>query len=166
MKKLNLNQYQYELILNNMPFDLRKQEKTIFEMNNKGNSLQEIADAIKVSKRTVCYREKDLLNKIDFFLNEKELLHETYCVYIHKFPNNKVYVGMTSDIKRRWQNGLGYKENEKMFEDILYYGWNNIEHNIIAENLSYGEAIELENKKIIEYESSNEKKGYNTAVIR
>lgn len=113
MKEINLNQYQYELILNNMPFDLRKQEKTIFEMNNKGYTLQEIADAINVSKRTICYREKELLNKIYFFLNEKELLHETYCVYIHKFPNNKVYVGMTSDIKRRWQNGLGYKENEK-----------------------------------------------------
>ena len=166
MKSISFNKYQYNLIMNNMPFNIRKQERIIFEMDNKGFTIKEIADQLNVSKRTISYRKKELLKKINFYLSEKELLQETYCVYIHIFPNNKVYIGMTSDIKRRWDNGLGYQENENMFNDILKYGWDNIEHKILKDNLSYAEAIKLENEKIIEYNSYNKKCGYNVKVMK
>ena len=45
--------------------------------------------------------------------------NRNYCVYIHKFPNNKMYIGISKeeDINRRWQNGLGYK-NQVVYRAI------------------------------------------------
>lgn len=164
MNDFNLTQHEYETILTNVQFNLKKQEKTIFEMFCKGYKIKQIAKKTHLSERTILYRKKDLFQKINFYLEEKELLKDTYCVYIHKFPNKKVYIGMTTDIKKRWQNGLGYQENSEMFNDILNYGWNNIKHIIIMDNLSYNEAIKLENDKILEYKSYDKKYGYNIKV--
>lgn len=161
MNKLNLTQLEQKLILNNLKFDLRKQEKIIFEMLYKGYKNNEIAERLNLHPITIWRREKDLLKKINFYLQENENIKDVYCVYIHKFPNNKVYIGMTSNALKRWNNGLGYQNNERMFNDILTYGWNNIEHKIIAENLTYNEALKIEKDKIKEYESYNKEKGYN-----
>ena len=161
MSKFNFTKQEYDIITNDLKFDLKKQEKIIFEMQCQGYKNIEIAKTLNISTMTVWRRQKELIKKIEFFLEERENLREIYCVYIHKFPNNKVYIGMTSNTARRWNNGYGYRNNQKMFDDILNYGWNNIEHNIIAENLTYNEAVKLENEKINEYKSFNEKYGYN-----
>lgn len=86
-----------------------------------------------------------------------------YKVYIHIFPNNKVYIGMTCQKpKKRWNNGKSYTENKYMKNAINKYGWKNIKHEIVATNMTKEEAEKLEiyliNKK---YKSNNRKYGYN-----
>lgn len=68
-----------------------------------------------------------------------------YYVYKHTCPNKKVYIGITGCTPEfRWQGGYGYKENGKFFKDILYYGWSNIKHEILAEGLTKEEALNME----------------------
>lgn len=71
-----------------------------------------------------------------------------YTVYIHIFPNQKKYVGITGQrTKDRWRvNGNGYKPQKLVYRAIKKYGWENIEHIIVAENLSVTKAGELEKK--------------------
>jgi predicted GIY-YIG superfamily endonuclease len=72
-----------------------------------------------------------------------------YTVYMHKFPNGKVYVGITKNsIYTRWASGQGYKHNKRMTNAINKYGWENISHIIIAKNISKEEACKLEIEKI------------------
>lgn len=86
-----------------------------------------------------------------------------YKVYIHIFPNNKVYIGITcQEPKKRWANGKSYTENKYMKNAINKYGWDNIKHEIIVTNLTKEEAEELEIYLINEkYKSNNRKYGYN-----
>ena len=85
-----------------------------------------------------------------------------YTVYMHKFPNGKVYVGITKNsIYKRWANGQGYRHNKRMTNAIKRYGWENVSHIIIDENLSKEEACKLEIEKIKEFDSTNEENGYN-----
>lgn len=64
-----------------------------------------------------------------------------WTVYMHKFPNNKVYIGVTgkSLYERFRKDGKGYK-NQMVYRAIEKYGWDNIQHIIIAENLSKEQA--------------------------
>lgn len=60
-----------------------------------------------------------------------------WLVYVHLSPSNKIYVGITSrDPNYRWLNGKGYTRCSKFYNAILKYGWDNIQHFIIAQNLS------------------------------
>lgn len=163
-KNLSITKKQFIFLIENMFFNEKKREKKIFDMWYKGYNNVEIANVLNLSSKTIYRRKKELLKRINFFLNENQDLKETYIVYIHIFPNKKVYIGMTNNVEERWKNGLGYIANEKMFNDILLYGWNNIEHNIIEDNLSYKEAMKLENEKINEYKSYIEEYGYNIRV--
>ena len=56
-----------------------------------------------------------------------------YYVYIHTCPNGMRYIGMTKDISKRWKNGQGYIDNKEFYNAIQLYGWENIQHEIIAE---------------------------------
>lgn len=69
---------------------------------------------------------------------------KTHCVYMHKFPNGKVYIGICKCRKARWNNGKGYSNQKKVYEAIVKYGWDNIEHIIIKENITEKEAKMLE----------------------
>ena len=85
-----------------------------------------------------------------------------YKVYIHIFPNNKVYIGITrnrTDI--RWANGKGYKSQKVMSNAINKYGWENIEHKVLYENLTKEEAEQKEIELIAFYKSNQRKYGYN-----
>lgn len=85
-----------------------------------------------------------------------------YNVYIHIFPNSKVYIGITSQKpKRRWNNGQGYKNNQYMTNAIMKYGWDNVIHKILYTNLKKEEAEEIEIKLIKEYKADNKRYGYN-----
>lgn len=88
---------------------------------------------------------------------------DNYKVYIHITPDKKVYVGMTQqDIKKRWKsNGAGYISNTCFYNAIKQYGWNNIEHKVLFENLSKEEAIKKEKELIKKYNSTNIEYGYN-----
>ena len=74
-----------------------------------------------------------------------------WTVYMHKFPNEKVYIGITSQTaENRWQNGKGYKTQKLMWKAIQKYGWENIEHNILHDNLEEQYAVEnVENEEIV-----------------
>ena len=83
-------------------------------------------------------------------------------VYIHIFPNKKVYIGITGrNIKLRWCRGSGYSYNKRMYNAILKYGWDNIEHKILYDNLNKEEAEKKEIELISQYKSTNSKYGYN-----
>ncbi len=90
----------------------------------------------------------------------------TYCVYTHtNLINNKKYVGITcNNVNRRWQNGLGYKNNSYFYDAIKKYGWDKFKHEIITENLSKDAAYKLEQDLIIFYDTANPMFGYNIAL--
>lgn len=85
-----------------------------------------------------------------------------YTVYMHIFPNNKKYIGVSREKleKRFGLNGNGYR-SKLMKEKIQKYGWNNIEHKILKTNLSYEKAIKYEKYYIEKYKSNNINYGYN-----
>ena len=86
---------------------------------------------------------------------------KNYCVYVHIFPNGKKYYGISKNIDKRWKNGKGYKGKPEMYKDILKYGWNNIEHIILKENLNFYEAQNIENELIYKNSTNDKNKGYN-----
>ena len=82
-----------------------------------------------------------------------------YNVYMHIFPNGKKYIGITRQkVEKRWSNGEGYKE-QPLYQDILKYGWDNIEHIVLFSNISKSEAQELEIELIKKYNTIEN--GYN-----
>lgn len=92
--------------------------------------------------------------------NEKEI-NNIYTVYMHVNKiNNKKYIGITRRRpEERWMsNGLGYKR-QGFYNAIKKYGWNNFEHIILAQNLSFQEASNLEIELIKYYDSMHN--GYN-----
>ena len=85
----------------------------------------------------------------------------SYTIYMHKFPNGKMYVGVTrQDVSRRWRDGEGYK-GQPVYDAIKKYGWNNIEHIILEENLTLEEAEEAEKKYIKCFNTLSHDNGYN-----
>ena len=88
-----------------------------------------------------------------------------YTVYIHITPNNKKYIGITGrKPEYRWNNGNGYKNNEHFYRAILRYGWDNIEHKIIANNMSKEDACKLEQELIKKYNTTDFNNGYNNSI--
>lgn len=85
------------------------------------------------------------------------MLKRNYCVYIHEnLINNRMYIGMTNDTKRRWRTkGIEYKPYKKntrpFWNAIEKYGWDNFKHSIIEENLTFEEACEREKHYIAKY---------------
>lgn len=89
-------------------------------------------------------------------------MEKCYKVYMHKFPNRKVYIGMTcQEPKKRWNNGKNYIENNYMKNAINKYGWENVEHIILFDNLTKKEAEQKEIELIAKYKSNTAKYGYN-----
>ncbi len=89
-----------------------------------------------------------------------------YYVYIHTFPNGKVYVGETKSPQSRWANGDGYKENKEMYAAIQKFGWNNIKHEIIAEYDNEIEARVCEAVIICHLNAESSNCGYNKTGIK
>ena len=91
-------------------------------------------------------------------------------VYMHTIPkeisghdNDKSYIGITSqDVSKRWQNnGNGYRRQQVFYNAIQKYGWDNIKHTLILDNLTHKEACEMERKLIKNYNTTNREFGYN-----
>ena len=85
---------------------------------------------------------------------------KTYCIYKHTLPNQKVYIGKTCDVKRRWR-ACNYVGNWFFYSAIQEYGWENITHEILEDNLTLEEANEKEKYYIALYQSTNSQYGYN-----
>ena len=87
-----------------------------------------------------------------------------YTIYIHKFPNGKVYVGCTAQ-RLDWRfgrNGEGYKSATKIWNAIQEFGWEVVKHEVLATTESRFEASRLEQYYIDYYQSANDECGYNT----
>ena len=110
---------------------------------------------------------EDVISSVE----QKETKREDrkWCVYMHTFPNGKKYIGITSTKPHhRWKSGHGYtKECQPvMFYAIQKYGWSNIKHDIIADDLTECEAKTMECELIALYKTNcgkyyNPSYGYN-----
>lgn len=84
---------------------------------------------------------------------------------MHVCPNDKKYVGLTKqNVKKRWANGRGYRVQSHFYNAILKYGWENIEHIVVAENLTKEEAGRLEQELIAKYKTCDRRCGYNKSL--
>ena len=85
-----------------------------------------------------------------------------YTVYEHVSQDGKRYIGITSQkVSVRWRHGEGYAKNIHFYRSIQKYGWENFEHNILAENVDEEDAKNLERELIKKYETTDPTKGYN-----
>lgn len=88
--------------------------------------------------------------------------YKKYTIYVHLVPNGKAYVGKTSmKPEYRWWNGKGYEYNEAFYSDILKYGWDNIDHIVLAEVHGKEKAQEEEKRFVGIFRSYNSLYGYN-----
>ena len=79
-----------------------------------------------------------------------------WCVYQHISPSKKVYIGITSDLKTRWEGyGCNYKSSNKFYNAIKKYGWNNISHKVLFKNLNKISAELIEIDLIYYYKQKN-----------
>lgn len=86
---------------------------------------------------------------------------KNYTVYMHRFANGKVYIGITCQRPEgRWRNGEGYK-GQVVYSAIRKYGWENVEHIILFSHLTKGQAEEKEIELIATFRSSEKRYGYN-----
>ena len=99
------------------------------------------------------------MTNIDYRENNK------WTVYIHiNKINKKCYVGITGRRpEERWgYNGIGYKNKCTHFwSAIQKYGWDNFDHEIIANNLTKNEAESMEILLIELLNTCNSSCGYN-----
>lgn len=86
-----------------------------------------------------------------------------YTVYCHTNKiNRKKYVGITSQsVYARWQNGKHYSRHSRFYADILKYGWDNFNHDVLYTGLTRESAEELEKELIFTLGLTDLDKGYN-----
>ena len=63
--------------------------------------------------------------------------------------------------EKRWQYGLGYRTQAKFYRAIQKYGWENIQHEVVFSNLSFEDAEQKERELIAQYQSCDNRFGYN-----
>lgn len=68
------------------------------------------------------------------------------------------------DVKKRWANGRGYRQQHHFYSAILKYGWGNIKHIIVATDLTKKEAGRLEQELISLHKTTDKKYGYNKSI--
>lgn len=140
--------------------NFNEEEKIIFSMMIANKSRDEMGKKINKSSATVDIRIRRIRDKISNVKTESN----TFYIYCHTFPNGKHYVGVCKNCSDRWNGGLGYAYNQKMYEDIKKYGWDNIKHKIVAKTSDEIEANILERNIIDAFDLSNENCGYNQVL--
>lgn len=86
-----------------------------------------------------------------------------YKVYVHITPSNKYYIGITCNtLDGRWGvDGCNYKYNKHFYNAIQKYGWDNIKHLVLFENLTQELACLIEIELIKKYNTTDNNYGYN-----
>lgn len=166
------NEYLY-LLKND---SLKNTEKQLLYDLVQGKTVRQLAVDYNCSERTICNRRKDLFLKTKALLSKININYgddiklptintnpyKCYSVYMLIFPNNKVYVGQTINTQARWSGkGIGYKNNEEMYNAIVEFGWENITKKVIFSDLTLEESLEKEKEMIIHYKSNIPIYGYN-----
>lgn len=90
-------------------------------------------------------------------------MEKKYNVYKHTFPNDKFYIGITSKVRieERWGDNGKYYKGQFVYRAIKKYGWDNIKHEILFEDLSKPQAYQKEIELIAFYKSNDKRFGYN-----
>lgn len=88
------------------------------------------------------------------------------CVYCHTNRiNGKKYIGITSrDPVKRWAQGKAYRHNPHFTSAIQKYGWDNFDHEILAEGLDEETAKDFERMMIFMYHTADREHGYNQSL--
>lgn len=116
------------------------------------------------TSKTVIYFTYELVEKYVKQLANLETIKNSkhtgnYSVYMHVTPEEKLYIGMTQDIEKRYgSNGNNYR-TQPFYNAIKKYGWNNIDHEAIANDISEEEAEKLEHEAIVALNAKEN--GYN-----
>lgn len=89
-----------------------------------------------------------------------------YKIYCHVFPNGKRYFGQTKRTleERFGKNGINYKDSPFLWNAIQKYGWENISHILIKDNLTKEEANKYEMAYIKSYKTYDKNHGYNLTL--
>lgn len=88
---------------------------------------------------------------------------------VYKYTNSvnqKVYIGQTKCTleERAQSNGRNYRECRKFYNAIQKYGWENFVAEILEDGLTLEEANERERFYIQEYNSTDDRYGYNIDI--
>ena len=86
-----------------------------------------------------------------------------YSIYVHHMiPTGKRYVGVTGRKPcERFRRGMGYETNKPFFSDIVEYGWDSVETEIIAQTADFELAHEFEQAAMKRWNTLDERYGYN-----
>lgn len=79
------------------------------------------------------------------------MAERTYSVYVHKTPDDRYYVGVTSNLRERW-SPTRYRKTALM-DAINSQGWDNIEHIVAYETEGKEKALAVEDMLITMYHS-------------
>ena len=93
-------------------------------------------------------------------------MNNFYCYKISNTINDKIYIGIATDYKKRWrEHRCSSKKSEKpLYRSMRKYSFNNFKLEIICEKNSWNEVAEFEKEMIKEYDSTNMTKGYNLSL--
>lgn len=88
-----------------------------------------------------------------------------YSIYVHTLPNGKRYVGCTG-LKpvKRFGNGSKYRGNKNFYNDILLFGWNNIQHHVLETVMDKETAIKREEYYTLLWRTNEPEFGYNIKI--
>lgn len=86
-----------------------------------------------------------------------------HCIYKHTCPDGKVYIGQTfsGETEHRWQKGNSYK-GQQFYKAIEEYGWDNIRHEVIEDDIPGDLIDERERFYIKKYDSFQN--GWNATI--
>ena len=90
-------------------------------------------------------------------------MNRIYSLYLHVFPNGKIYIGITKEVKAGWMaGGYYYKNQQKIWRAICKYGWDNIHHVVLKSGMTQEEAENAE--RVLIAALGTIENGYNTAI--
>ena len=94
--------------------------------------------------------------------NNTQNCSNNYSVYVHIFPDGKLYIGATRQKPiYRWRRGGGYKNTQTLNKAINDAGWDNIQHIVLADGLDHATAMIMEKELIKKYKTQDPEHGYN-----
>ena len=89
-----------------------------------------------------------------------------YSIYVHTTPDGKKYVGVTGkdNPKKRWKNGRLYRHNKCFSDAIKFFGWENIQHEVVETFEDKETAFKMERYYILLWRTNEPAYGWNIKI--
>ena len=88
-----------------------------------------------------------------------------YSIYVHTTPDGKKYVGSTSqEPNKRFLGGCNYKCSTRFYDAIKFFGWDNIQHQVLETVEDKETALKREEYYTLLLRSNEPEFGYNIYV--